>query len=98
MSAFADGRLRVLPGDADRPFQLEAGPEGIDRSLVERLKAVKPRLVPIIKRMDEAVAQRATALSETLAAALRGWSKGTVARHGRASERWQANVRYSEHP
>lgn len=78
VDAFADGRLRFQPDNKDLRFILAAGPDGIDRPLGERLKVVKPRLVPIFKRLDEAMAQRAMTLSEALAAAVSGWSRGVL--------------------
>lgn len=78
VSALADGRLRFLPDNEDRPFSLTPGPDGIDESLVERLKVVKPRLVPLFRRLDEAVARRAMALGEALTAAINGWSTGLL--------------------
>jgi len=76
--AYAEGRLVLHANDAAKPLSLIAGAEGVDMTLVSRLTSVKPRLVPIIQRLDRAMVERATKMQGAIAAAISGWSRGLI--------------------
>lgn len=75
VEAFGSGLLRYNPGSDVAPlsFTRKQAPE-----VVERFKMVKPTLVPIIARLDEAFANRLARMHEAVTEALAGWSKGLL--------------------
>lgn len=91
VEAFADGRLRFDPANRSKPFTLVPGPTGPDRGLFERLAAVKPHLVPVIARLDAAIARRAAGLTDALSAAVTGWTNGLL-RGGGPGEGGQSTI------
>lgn len=78
VAAYAEGRLRYVPENPAQPFILSARRGGSDMELRDRLEAVKPRLVPLIRRLDQAMTERATKLHIALSNAVAGWSSGLL--------------------
>lgn len=76
--AYAEGKLRYNPGNPERPFNLAVRRDGSDGMLKARLEFVKPRLVPIIQRLDKALSERASQFQKALTEAVAGWSTGLI--------------------
>jgi len=77
VEAFADGRLIYNPNNDATPFHLVSRGEP-DPLLRERLKAAKPRLEPIVKRLHVVLAKRADELARALTSAVQGWASGLL--------------------
>lgn len=76
--SYAEGKLRYIPDNPAHPFYLTMRRDGSDAELKARLEWVKPRLIPVIQQLDEALTERVTKLQKALTAAVAGWSTGLL--------------------
>jgi hypothetical protein len=76
--AYAEGKLRYNPANEAEPFTVPFQPDGSEKDLKARLAPVKPRLVRIIRGLDNAMAARAAQMHNAISKAVAGWSTGIL--------------------
>jgi DNA repair exonuclease SbcCD ATPase subunit len=83
--AFCEGRLRLNRSDDDK-LTLYSGTQVPDQEMIGRLAAVKPRLIPILRTLDDAITKRTRQLGQAISAALAGWASGLLEGLGEPSQ------------